>query len=486
MNREMLKTLTLSILVIISIVLIQRLWFPSPIDTLKTKFEIHKNSHVTAVEERKNIISPKTITVSFGAGDRTKNYYTVLTADDMDYVWEQSRDILKDFFSKDPQITRIGYDAYVQANTLKSVELEFGDNIPAILIASIFDSLDNNIVKNIRTIKKISVPAFNQGVIYITGNGEDEIYEISLHDYEENTVLIGFIDELEDTDYIKYHPICSLFDELDEGHTVVPINYTLNTEQILVESEIDTEKETALRRRSKSFFDGNFDFVKTIKETSGSVVYIYGYGERSLRISNKGILEYKEEIRNISSTDILTSLDVAIDFIYKNGGFPENTYLEGIRVITNDRNKGYQFLFGYRIGGLPVEFNRDVIEYPLKIEVYGNKVKVYRNLIRRAVGVQEINHQQDILYFPNIIEKNIGHLELQYSDDEKRLWSKMADEEKILQILKDIEEVRLVYFDAVEKRGIQSLKPGWMIKFKNSTFYFDSYTGKLIKKHVFD
>lgn len=483
MNRERLKTLTLFILVIMSIILIQQLWFPSLVNTFKIGVKVDKNKHTTAVEERKNVISPRTIVVSFGAGDRKKNYYTILSSD-MNFVWEQSKDILESYFLGYPEITPIEYDVYTRANTLKSIELEFGSNIPAILISSIFDSLDNRIVKNIKEIKKILIPAFNRGVIYIIEGSSGDIYEVRLYDYENNTALIDFIDRLEDTEYIKYHPASSLFDELDGSHAVVPINYTLSDKQTFVESEIDIKDETVLRQRARGFFGDNFDFVKTIKETGGAMVYIYGYGEKILRINSRGILEYNEEIGNTSSADILASLDAAVDFISKNGGFPENSYLENVQTVTDGQNKGYRFLFGYRIKGLPVESNINKPAHSMEIEVYGGKIKAYNSLIRKTMNMQEINSEQKILYFPNIVEKNIKHLKSQYSVKKEQPEEKVDEEERILQILRNIEEVKLVYFDTVERQRVQLLKPCWMVKVGDSIYYFDSFTGGFVDKRV--
>ncbi|MCK9268505.1 MAG: two-component system activity regulator YycH, partial [Alkaliphilus sp.] len=131
MNRERLKTLILSILVIMSIILTRQLWFPSPVNILGLGGKAGKDSDKTVIEERKNIISPKTVVVSFGAGDRKKNYYTILSHN-IDSAWDQSKNILEDYFLGDPEITPIEHDIYVQANTLKSVELEFGDNMPSV------------------------------------------------------------------------------------------------------------------------------------------------------------------------------------------------------------------------------------------------------------------------------------------------------------------------------------------------------------------
>ena len=480
MDRERLKTLILSILVVMSILLTQQLWFPSPIKILKPEARSRKLHSLTVAEKRKDIISPSSIIVSFGAGDRRKNHYTVLSSS-LDFVWDESKNILKDYFLGDPEITSVTYEKYIQNNILKSVELEFSDNIPTILVSSIFDSLENKVVRNIKEIKKILIPAFNRGVIYIVENN-DSIFEVKLLEHAENSTLVSFIDELETVEYIKYHPIFSLFNELESNYTPMPINNAVATTQTFVESEIDIENDAMLIERSKNFFNENFDFVKTIKETSGAVVYIYGYGEKRVRINEKGALEYNGEIGNISSSNVIESLDAAIDFISKNGGFPEGTYLKDIQNILKDQNQnnGYRFSFGYRIGGFPVEFNSNKMEHPIEIEVYGNKVKSYRILVRKVMDMQGISPEQSILYFPDIIEKNLEHLKLKYFNKEQQLPEQIDDEDKILELLKGIEEVRMVYFDTVEEGKGQLLKPSWRIKIKGDIYYFDSYTGDLI------
>lgn len=478
MNRERLKTLILSVLVVISVILIQQLWFPSLVNTLKAGARVDENNHMTIVDQRKKVIAPKKIIVSFGAGDRKKNYYTILTAN-TDLVWEESKNIIRDFFIQDPQITPIEYEDYIQYNTLKSIELEFANNIPTILISSIFDSLDNKIVKNIREVKKILVPAFNRGTIYMVED-RDRVYEIKLSDYGENPNLLAFIDQIEGTEYIKYHPISSLFEELGDNYTVMPINYRLLAVQPYVESQIDVNDEAALIEGSKGFFNQSLDFVKTIRETSGAVVYIYGYGEKSVRINNKGALEYNEEIGNIFSTNIVTSLDAAIAFINRTGGLAKDVYLKDVENITSGQNKGYKFSFGYCIGGLPVEFNRNKIENPIEIEVYGSKVKTYRSLIRKEMNIQGLNLAERGFYFPNIIESNINQLKLQYFTRQDGNTEEVGKEQGVLHILKDIEDIQLVYFDTVEVDKRQLLKPSWKIKIKDGIYYFDGYTGELI------
>ncbi|HZX20919.1 MAG TPA: hypothetical protein VFF25_00870, partial [Clostridia bacterium] len=93
MNRERSKTLILSVLVIMSVILIQQLWFPSPVNIFRTGTGANKDNHMTVIEGRKNVISPKTIVVSFGAGDRKKNYYTILSSN-IDSTWNCCKTVL--------------------------------------------------------------------------------------------------------------------------------------------------------------------------------------------------------------------------------------------------------------------------------------------------------------------------------------------------------------------------------------------------------
>lgn len=478
MNREKFKTLILSILVAISILLTQQLWFPSPFEALTYIDNYKSTQSLTIAEQRKNVISPNSIIVSFGSGDRSRNQYTVLTSK-LDYVWNESKSILYDYFSGDPEITQITYDEYTQSNISKSVELEFGNNIPTILISSVFDTLENKIVRNIDEIKKILIPAFNRGTIYIVENNKS-IYKVKMKNYKQNNTLSSFIDEIEKDDYTRYHSIFSLFDELDSNYTPMPINYNVPTKEVFVKSAIDTNNEAMLIERSKNFFNENFDFVKTIRETSGAVVYIYGYGEKSVRINNKGILRYTESIGKISSTNVIDSLDVAINFIIQNGGFPEDTYLKDIESIYNDESKGYKFSFGYRIDGVPAEFNNNKINNPIEIEVFGDKVKSYNYLIREVLKTKSVIPEQSVMYFPIIIDNNIEYLKSRYFSNKVELEASLDEEEKTLEILKNIEEVRMVYFDNIEENKNQNLSPSWKIKIGEDVYYFNSRSGDII------
>jgi regulatory protein YycH of two-component signal transduction system YycFG len=163
MNREQIKTLILTILVIMSIIFTQKIWFYSPMKLLQSDTSIQEKHLDKIAEIRNQVIMPKSIIVSFG-----NNYYTKIE-EGIEEVWQESKPVLSNYFIEEPEIIPTTYEKYRENSRLKSIELEFGKNVPSVLVSSIFDTVDNKIVSNVKEIKKILITASNKGIIYIIG-----------------------------------------------------------------------------------------------------------------------------------------------------------------------------------------------------------------------------------------------------------------------------------------------------------------------------
>ena len=72
--------------------------------------------------------------------------------------------------------------------------------------------------------------------------------------------------------------------------------------------------------------------------------------------------------------------------------------------------------------------------------------------------------------FPSIIDKNIKNLKTEYFNTGVQPEEEMDDSSKISEILKNIEEVRMVYFDTMEEYKGQILKPSWRVKIKGDVY----------------
>lgn len=465
MNREQIKTLILSLLVIMSIVFTQKIWFYSPLKILQSEASFKEKQTSTIIETRSQLVIPEQAIVSFG-----NNNYTIISSD-MERVWRETRDILSDYFNGEPEVTPITYEKYRENSRLKSIELQFGKNIPSVLVSSVFDTVDNKIVSSIKEVKSILIPTLNRGMIYIIGK-DNNVFEIRLDNYEENRRLMAYIDHLQTTNYVRYYPLFA-----DVGnYTVMPLSYERFTPKVFVESEIKVNDEEAVIERAKSFFNENLDFVKTIKETSGAIVFMYGYGEKGVRINNRGRLEYTEEVGSIASSNVVTALDAAIDFAIDHGGFPEDSYLKEIK---QEDKKGYYFGFGYRIEGLPVVFNNPNLNHPIEIEVYGDKVKNYRSFVREEMTFPPVPTNEPTQLPQKIIEDHIELLKSDYLADIGE--TQPLDEKEILSYIeKSISKAELVYYDGMEETTRQLLTPAWRIRVDKRVYYFNSYDGGLL------
>ncbi|SNS53306.1 Two-component signal transduction system YycFG, regulatory protein YycH [Anaerovirgula multivorans] len=465
MNREQIKTLILTLLIIMSVVFTQKIWFYSPLRILQSEASFKERQASIILETRGQLVIPEQAIISFG-----NNNYTIISSN-MEGIWRETRDVLSQYFNGEPEVTPSTYEKYRENSRLKSIELQFGKNIPSVLVSSVLDTVDNKVVSSIKEISSILIPTLNRGIIYIVGK-DNNIYEIKLDDYAENRQLMAYIDNLQTTNYVRYYPLFA-----DVGnYTVMPLNYEKSTPKVFVESEIKVDDEEAVIERAKSFFNENLDFVKTIKETSGAVVFMYGYGEKGVRINNRGRLEYTEEVGSITSNNVLTALDAAIDFAIDHGGFPEDSYLKEIK---QEDKKGYYFGFGYRIEGLPVVFNNPNLAHPLEIEVYGDKVKNYRSFVREEMTLGNFSTSEPTLLPQKIIEDHIELLKADYLIDTEE--TQFLDEKEILNYIeKNISKAELVYYDEMEETTRQLLTPAWRIKIDKRVYYFNSYDGELL------
>ncbi|WP_026476800.1 two-component system activity regulator YycH [Alkaliphilus transvaalensis] len=469
MNRERTKTLILSLLVILSIMSVHKIWFDSPLPLLQTDATGGKEYQAKVYDLRNQVISPKRATVGFGGGTRNDPYaipYTILDYYEMKDVWEISKLLLLDFFAGEVEIESIGIDQYLDNNRRRFVELEFGDNISSVILSSLFEVVDSRIIRNVREIKKIFIPVNNVGRIYLVGN-DDNIYEVRLNNYQ-NDMLEGSILELERKEFVRYYPTLNYVG----NQTLIPVNYDQPLHSIVIESEINSNNESDVIARTKSLFNDNFDFVKTIQETSGSRIFLYGYGEKSVRVSNRGHLEFKQEVGNASSTNVTEALNVALGFIDGHGGLPETAYIDKIENVA-ESNKGYYFSFGYSVGGYPIAIGDDIP--PIEIEIFGNKVKTYRRIIRNELNPASFDMGEGIISPINIIEKHLELLKKDFIEDSITV-DKIDDNE----ILSSISNVEIVYHDPLEIGGMQLLTPNWRITVNNRVYYFDGYSGSLL------
>jgi hypothetical protein len=240
---------------------------------------------------------------------------------------------------------------------------------------------------------------------------------------------------------------------------------------------------------AQDYFGGTFDFVRKVEESNGTIIYMYGYGQKVLIINpNEGSIEYKEEIKTNDSEqkNMFECLDTALAFVGSHGDFQTaagqeiKPYLESASSI-DDKKNAYRFVFSFSVGKNKL-FYED--KMPIIIEVTGGQVSYFRrelvnfdeNQLQKKSGEQGISainmlamNYNYILAKPNLLDK-LDSQEISFEDTADR-----------------IDDLFTGYFrPSVKLSGDENtsgdnqleLIPVWVVEVNGMYLYFDLYDGQ--------
>ncbi|MFA5528348.1 MAG: hypothetical protein WC996_06990, partial [Peptostreptococcales bacterium] len=221
-------------------------------------------------------------------------------------------------------------------------------------------------------------------------------------------------------------------------------------------------------------------------ETEGTIIYMYGYGTKSLIIGNEGHIKYEEAASssNRKGLESVEALDIAVNFIKDHGDWKTlkgkviYPYLKSIK----ENDKGYNFVFGYRINGYPVYYeNNDAFE----IEIMDGQVTSYkRYILNQKDTVTVIRNDEETvrnIVTANItITNNFERFKAIYSAKGYD-FSKMDYEETFNQIVNSIQDVRISYFLRENQESLQlEFVPAWAFITEEARIYFSIDAGEYL------
>ncbi|MFZ5968296.1 MAG: two-component system activity regulator YycH [Bacillota bacterium] len=479
MKKETFKTILLICLFALCTALTQQLWINLPLTEVALMSEAAKNN--LAAENIKNnmmhVINPQSFTINFGDFDST-----VLFSDTYQ-IWQDIRAILPEYFSEKTEVEEISRQDWETAYQKKSVKLDFGYKIPAHVLRDVVQGGDSGIYKKVTDIDSILVPAGEDYTLYLANAAEDKYYKAGCKGGSNgNQIIAQKISEIKtENQYESYKSIKEFWGV--ENPVLMPIpsdqSYASNSKlisKLVVEPEINENRADYF---AGTFFGTNFDFIRKITETNGTIIYMYGYGQRTLKIYPSGLLEYLEEENNTKSGSTMVPWDavkIGIDFIKKHGDFPKSEdgmYLRAIQPI--EKKNGYILLFGYRMNKLPVYVDHDLLRSPIELEVMNHQVTSYKRYIKEIK--KENIENVDILPPYHIllnIEKNKNMIAKKFAAEAKE-GTKQGEtviRDVTNQIFSSIRSIEMGYFDKDDK-----MIPVWVITIGKDVYYFDIYTG---------
>lgn len=456
---QQIKNFTLTLMVILCIYLSSKIWFKLP-EFLEYNFEKEddiNNSQYNIAENIWNIVTPYKSIVKY------KENFTILYVD-KDDLWGK---LLKNL--------KISLEDYNNSEVLLTKEIPenyvnyvFENSIPCEFFTENMSISNKEVTEKIKKIKNIFVDLDDINSLYI--NNEDEVLKITNKKIETQQIFYSII-QMDFDKFAKYS-----FDEIidqDELNISVPIEKTA-TSPIIVQSELDVLEKDEIDKIAKGYFKNTYEYVRKHVEINGKLVYMYRT-EKVLKINEEGLLEfYDSSVEESDSRDLYKSFLSAFKFVKSFLGFPEECFLSEIQEIQDGQKQGYRFIFSYKILDRPILFSKIRDNSCIQIDVIGEKVVSYTRFVRKiSEKLVENDSEVELLSAAEVIKNNISTDEDLNSDVKKILTKDM---------IKDIDNIYLAYFDLSRIAKEQLLRVVWVIEIKDKTYIFNAIRGALIEE----
>ncbi|WZL73081.1 two-component system activity regulator YycH [Clostridiaceae bacterium 35-E11] len=481
MGKEKFKTILLMTLFVLSIALTKQLWISVPIPHDMSFANQMKNMDSKVENHTKDIFdifSPQSFTVNFGGGLHTVFY------DDVYNIWAEVLSILQNSSSKkDVIIEEIEVQRWMEENKARSIKMDFGFSMPVDALGSVFKGKEIEVLdEKVSSVDSILVSLIDEDSIYIADCNEGKYYRIKGKGEKKN--LFNIMNTIEAESHSPYYAIKDIYGV--ENNNLMPLELDNNIPKIRVVQEIDPTNNTQVEAFAGTFFGENFDFVRKMVESNGSVIYMYGYGQKSLKIDASGMLEYIEQMDEEKSRNSVTfdhALKIALKFVGDHGSWSSvEAYLKQANAMEKGKKKGYQFVFGYRLNRFPIYYSDEIGSEAIEVHVMGEQITYYKRLLKKekiAMNFLENNEDTLILSTPEVIDQNFDMIMEDYIKDMNIAIQGTMMEEILKEVLSSIETVEIGYYYKPMKEP-DKLIPVWIIKLDKRIYYFDVYTGTLM------
>jgi len=486
---EKAKNLILVVLFLSTVLLLYFFWGNLSFDDWKQPFIPAAGE----VPDASYLIRPDRIIVNFGADN-----YTVIHEGVQD-VWSDQTETGNgcmideiDRFGQAENIytEEITYDQYLKAmsTSFRSIRAEFRYNIPASDFSQSFRIKNQQNFNSIETITAVgySTASEAQNSLFLYDGKNHKYYRLVA---DENKAEFGpLIDNLESAGYNIYYPVSTYLGV--ENNALIPLMASSNLEKFPYRQEYYSYQTEKINEMAENFFGGNFDFVRKITEDKGTVIYMYGYGQTVLIVNTDGSMEYKEEqSSDDSGQSFLSALNTAVEFVANHGswgslsGVKMTPYLKDV-ILDPNKQKGYQFIFGMELNGMPVLYeNGD----PITVNVTKGQVTYYkRNLIdfdqKDLEEAKKNSSYQDAFSPVNLIAQN--YLYIYNVLLKAELVNAAADQNAMFdRVAALVSDMRTGYLRISDDKSAD-LQPVWIITFDHIEIYFDLYTAEPISYSI--
>lgn len=468
MKKEKFKTLLLAFLVLTTIFLSKNLRDVT-LHNITNEYDEEKVEDEDSYK-LSDVIIPKKATVSFGEREKT-----VLYSNTKYDLWKTANTTLKDIFkTKNMERNIVSQDIYNQFALERSVTFQFAENLYINMLGKILEvDIPKELYKNMETVENIKL-SIGENSFLVFSNAEDNL--ILKIDQDKVSKLDELMTQIQKSDYTKFYKMEDVTEV--KSNIFIPVKSNNKIATVYISTKYNIAKDVNLEDTlAELFFYKKIEYIKKIEENTGASIYIDD--ENILKIYEDGRLEYSGIIEENNDSDLYSSLKVAVEFVSKHRGWPENVFLSNIEPLwINDDIKGFKFIFRYKINGFTVLSNKDNIQDKIEVEVLNGSVTSYKSRIWNFLGM--VTRESDIATLSafEIYDDNFVTLKNAYMSKKQEEIVGLESEKVDEKVKRSIDDIYLAYYGYLNGKQ-EILNPVWVIEMMDEKYIFDAYSGKL-------
>lgn len=482
MNKETFKSVTLVALFLLCIVLTGQLTLSLSTDQKAGSTQVLA---VAKTFDIRKVFSPQSYIFSFGGGIYTQNY-SALNSE----LWSEVQSELAEYMSQEDLPAKlVSIDEARWVNLVKGRAVRFRMpyymSLPEMQSMLNMEEAPQDIDIRFNT---ILISTHSPDAIYFGDERQYAYYKLSGNTW--STEINNMIGQVENSTGIEYRRVEDLFGLGEalrnvsdhENNSIFPIT-SMRVDFVNVTPEVDVfaSDESGLKSYANKAFGKQFNFVKKMRDVDGSVIYLYGYANKALRLGADGSVEYTQRPEQNMKSDRITlreAVGLALDYVDQYGGAPGSLYISGYEqsVDAND-NTVTAIEFDYRIKDLPIISKSS---YSVRVEMIGHQVINFHRKIHRYKDSFTLDVWPRALTINEVLERNSVMIQ---SDYESMIPEglNLSSAEIWTRILGDISHVELGYFLESNK---EYLHPVWKLDIGTKSYAFRLYDGRLLHEET--
>ncbi len=402
------------------------------------------------------LVSPHTMFINYGESD-----HALITRAEYESLFSEIPSIMEEIFdgSKNTYLSEdlVSDNIYNALLLQKSIIINFNQNIATSTLLNILGIENlNNLAEKYIEIDSIYVSLEKNFIIIRTNNSN---YLITFNNLDTRKIE-NEVEVLKTRGYKPYMTIDEYFDNGKIGF--IPDIENTKIEKISYLNLFDYLESQSVQNIISRFFKSDYNKIREI-EGDGEILYLDG--EKSLKISDFGIIEYTDNKKK-KSTDrnLYLTLESFVEFLSINLGFDDAYFIDKIEPIEDGESVGYKIRLGKKEQNLSVISEETRPYFYIEAYVYNDYIKVFKETYRGTFSENfEYFKLEDDADIKSTILSNMGSIRARLGDQYISL-----DE-----IYNDLAWANIFYKDIPNEKY---LKPYWKIQIRDEIFEFPIHT----------